>query len=38
MRSNRSFDTDAQERPPLRGSAPLVAGQLGRYAAQAGRW
>jgi hypothetical protein len=28
LRSNRSFDTDAKGRPPLRGSSPLVAGQL----------
>jgi hypothetical protein len=29
-RANRSFDTDAQGRPPLRGSCSLVAGQLQR--------
>jgi hypothetical protein len=30
LSSNRSFDTDAQGRPPLRGSCSLVAGQLQR--------
>jgi hypothetical protein len=28
MRSNRSVNTDAQGRPPLRGSNSLVAGYL----------
>ena len=35
-RPNRLFDTDAQGRPPLRGSSSLVAGQLRRYVAASG--
>jgi hypothetical protein len=34
MQPNKLFDTDAQARPPLRGSWCMRAGQLRRYAAE----
>jgi hypothetical protein len=36
MLPNKSINTDAQARPPLRGSLPLVAGYLQRYVAWGG--